>query len=95
MFIHFVFSLELSAKLVYLNKQKLERNNIKYSNKKIEIQMLYVRDVYAEYNIYLKKENISAALVIWIINKQCLEIPPTGYCVCFILFFNHDFKGHL
>ena len=25
--------------------------------------------------VNLKKENISADLVIWIINKQCLEIP--------------------
>ena len=28
--------------------------------------------------VNLKKENISADLVIWIINKQCLEIPLTG-----------------
>ena len=29
--------------------------------------------------VNLKKDNISAVLVIWIINKQCLEIPLTGY----------------
>ena len=33
--------------------------------------------------INLKKENISADLVIWIINKQCLEIPLTGYVLYF------------
>ena len=35
--------------------------------------------------INLKKENISADLVIWIINKQCLEIPLTGYVLYFFL----------
>ena len=39
--------------------------------------------------VNLKKENISADLVIWIINKQCLEIPLTAW-ICFIFFFNHD-----
>ena len=33
--------------------------------------------------VNLKKENISADLVIWIINKQCLEIPLTGYVLHF------------
>ena len=37
--------------------------------------------------VNLKKENISADLVIWIINKQCLEIPLTGYVI--LTFFNH------
>ena len=38
--------------------------------------------------VILKKENILADLVIWIINKQCLEIPLTGYVL--YIFFNHD-----
>ena len=29
--------------------------------------------------VNLKKKNISADIVIWIINKQYLEIPLTGY----------------
>ena len=36
--------------------------------------------------INLKKENISADLVIWIINKHCLEIPLTAR-ECFIYIF--------
>ena len=43
--------------------------------------------------VNLKKENISADLVIWIINKQCLEIPLTGYVLYF--FFNHDLSYRL
>ena len=40
--------------------------------------MLHVcGDVYVE-KINYQKENISADLVIWIINNQCLEIPLTG-----------------
>ena len=31
------------------------------------------------YSVNLKKENISADLFIWIINKQRLEIPLTAY----------------
>ena len=30
-----------------------------------------------------KKQNTSADLVIWTINKQCLEIPLTGYVLYF------------
>ena len=40
----------------------------------------------------LKKENILADLVIWIINKQCLEILLTGM---FYIFFNHDLSYRL
>ena len=38
--------------------------------------------------VNLKKENISADLDIWIINKQCPEIPLT-WCVLHFFFFNH------
>ena len=34
--------------------------------------------------VILKKENISVDLVIWIINKQCLEIFLTGYVLYFL-----------
>ena len=43
------------------------------------------------YLVNLKKENISADLFIWIINKQRLEIPLTGY----VFFFNHDLSNSL
>ena len=43
--------------------------------------------------VNLKKENISTDLVIWIINKQCLEIPLTGYVL--YIFFNHDLSYRL
>ena len=42
--------------------------------------------------VNLKKENISADLVIWIINKQCREIPLTGQV---LYFFNHDLSYRL
>ena len=45
------------------------------SNKKIEIQMLNYVVMCMLNKINLK----SADLVIWIINKHCLEIPLTGY----------------
>ena len=41
--------------------------------------------------VNLKKENISADFVIWIINKQCLEISLTG----FFFVFNHDLSYRL
>ena len=44
--------------------------------------------------INLKKENISADLVIWIINKHCLEIPLTAR-VCLIFFFDHHLSYRL
>ena len=31
--------------------------------------------------VNLKKENISADLVIWIINRQCVEIPLKDYAL--------------
>ena len=43
------------------------------------------------YLVNLKKENISADLFIWIINKQRLEIPLTAY----VFFFNHDLSYSL
>ena len=52
---------------------------------------MYVMCMLSKVN--LKKENISADLVIWIINKQCLEIPLTGYVLLF--FFNHDLSYRL
>ena len=44
------------------------------------------------YSVNLKKENISADLFIWIINKQRLEIPLTAYV---FFFFNHDLSYSL
>ena len=50
-----------------------------FKKKKIEIQMVNVcGDVYVEQNKYKITH-----LVIWIINKHCLEIPLTGYVLYF------------
>ena len=56
---------------------------LKYLQQKIEIQMLNYVVMCILSKVNLKKENISADLVIWIINKQCLEIPLTGYVLYF------------
>ena len=44
---------------------------------------MYLVNLKVNLKANLKKENISADLVIWIINKQRVEIPLTGYVFFF------------
>ena len=47
------------------------------------LKIFPIKKLKSKCTVNLKKENISADLVIWIINKQCLEIPLTGYVLYF------------
>ena len=44
--------------------------------------------------VNLKRENIAADLVIWIIKEQCLEIPLTGY-VLYVFLIMTEARGYL
>ena len=47
------------------------------------LKIFPIKKLKSKSTVNLKKENISADLVIWIINKQCLEISLTGYVLYF------------
>ena len=47
------------------------------------LKIFPIKKLKSKCTVNLKKENISADLVIWIINKQCLEISLTGYVLYF------------